>query len=45
VSLGTGILLSLGFAFIAALVVMVISDTAKDMTLTTTKNEEAGHSH
>jgi len=45
VSLGTGILLSLGFAFVAAFVVMTISGTAKDMTLATTKMEEQGHSH
>ena len=44
-SLGTGILLSLGFALIAAFVVMTISNTAKDMTLATTKMEEIEHSH
>lgn len=44
-SLGTGILLSLGFALVAAFVAMTISDTAKDITLATTKLEEQGHSH
>lgn len=43
--LGTGILLSLGFAFTAAITAMLISGTASEMTLATTKFDDKDHSH
>ncbi|GBF34028.1 hypothetical protein DCCM_3139 [Desulfocucumis palustris] len=43
--LGTGILLSLGFALLAAIVGMLISGTAKDITLACSpvENKESSH--
>ncbi len=43
--MGNGILLSLGFALLAAIVAMFVSETAKDMTMASSPVEVKESSH